>query len=625
MKAISQALKDSKVQGIDTEKLRADLKTFMEGPETVLQDYPLVEGKVSTRGKDREVQLAVKTLEEDQVKSIMERIKTVSPDKFSSDGSIVFPLPEVTALALVEKGAVAARMIEPSAGEPGKDVFGNVMPGLPGNDPDLKLLRGLEQHGSNITASLGGLLLIYATEKSFRGQVLDYRDAAVQVKISDDAMAAVCDLTVEISAGRPLTAEMVIKALSEAGVVKGIDKHEVEHACAIAKSQGICAARVLAFGEPSLPKSVPRIKWLVHELRCAGLRPGTKARPAPVKAGQELAEIYPGAEAALPGFDVRGTELPAENTVPLTVSHDASIKEVPRGDCLVLSAVFAGNVVYDGKELKISNVQNVQGDVGKTTGNIKFAGELRISGKVEGGYSVIGGGNVLIGGAAEQALISAGGKTVIAGGVKGAGKGVIRAHSIETAFVDTATLLAVEDIKVKSGCVACNIKTNGKLFISAETGKLIGGVCRARHGVNVQDLGSEKGRLAEISFGQDYLLKDQIDITEGKIGKIQAGLKQIEAKIAAAANNNAALNAARVEKVKLLKLLEQLKKKVFGLGGLNDQFEEHHDSEVRIRGKVYPGVVLESHGRYREIHQIRTGTVFYFDKETGQIKERAIE
>ncbi|MDR0878593.1 MAG: FapA family protein [Treponema sp.] len=624
MKAVSQALRDSKVQGIDMEKLKADIKTFMEGPETVLSDYPLAQGKAATRGKDREVQLTVTPFEEAEAKLILERIKTISPDKFSSDGAVVFPLPDITALALVEKGAVAARMVEPSAGEAGKDVFGNITPGLPGNDPDLKLFRGLAQHGADITASLGGLLLIHAAEKSFRGQVLDYRDAAVQVKISGDAMEAAVELTAEAGAGRPLTAETVIRALTEAGVVKGIDNSAAAAACAQAKSKGGSVVRALAFGELPQPRGAPRITWLLPELRSAALRPGTGARSVPVKAGQELAKIYPGPEEAVPGFDVKGTELPAENAVSLSVSHDDTVRETPRGDALILSAAFAGNLLYDGKDLKISNIQSVQGDVGKATGNISFSGELRISGKVESGYSVVGGGNVLIGGGAEQALVSAGGKVVITGGVKGAGKGVVRARgAIEAAFVDTATMLAVEDIKVKSGCVACNIKTNGKLIITGETGKLIGGVCRARHGVDAHDVGNEKGRVTEISFGQDYLIKDQIETAEGEIEKVHAALKQIEAKITGAVNNPAALNAARAEKVKLMKLLEQLKKKVFGLGGLNDKFEEHHESELRVRGTIYPGVVMESHGRYREIHQLHTAVIFYFDKETGQIKERS--
>jgi uncharacterized protein (DUF342 family) len=174
---------------------------------------------------------------------------------------------------------------------------------------------------------------------------------------------------------------------------------------------------------------------------------------------------------------------------------------------------------------------------------------------------------------------------------------------------------------VKAGCVRCNIKTNGRLFISGETGGLTGGVCKARRGVDAADIGSEKKGQTEISFGQDYLIKDQIEVCERDIEKIKAGLQQTEAKIKQSVNNPAALNAARAYKVKLMKLLEQINLKVFTL---REKFEEHHDSEVRVRGTVYPGVVLESHNRYFEVNRRRGGVVFYFDRGTGQIREKPL-
>ncbi|MDR0623405.1 MAG: FapA family protein [Treponema sp.] len=619
MKVISQALRDSKVQGFDAEKLKADIKAFMEGPELELRDYPLVQGKSPTRGADREVRLLVNLQEEGELKTILERLKTVPPGKLAAGGAVVFPMAEITAAALVEKGARAAQITGSSGGEPGKDVFGNVLPGLPGNDPELKLLRGLEQHGADITASISGLLLVNASEKSFRGQIVNYRDAQITVHVSEDAMEATVDLSPGMGAGSPLNSAAVIRALAAAGVVKGVSQAAVEAACRRAVTTGSCTGAVAARGEPPLAKNSLRVTWLVP---MAAPLPGGAPRAIPVTAGTAIADISPGLPEAQAGFDVNGAVLDPEQGITVIVNRDSSIKETPRGTGVRLMAARSGYLIYDGKDLKISSVQEVKGDAGKATGNINFSGELRISGRVEPGYSVTGGLNVLIGGVAEQALVSAGGKAVIAGGIRGAGKGVVRARrTIETAFAENATLLAVEDINVKNGCVRCNIKTNGKLIISGETGKLTGGVSRARLGVNVHDLGSAKGGQTEISFGQDYLIKDQIEVTEEKIGKVKTGLKQIDLKIKQAEKSPALLNAARAEKVKLLKFLEQLNLRVFTL---REKFEEHYESEVRVRGAVYPGVVLESHGRYYEVRQARSGAVFFFDRKTGRITEREI-
>jgi uncharacterized protein (DUF342 family) len=658
MKMIGRALRESGVQGIDMEKLKTDAKSFMEGKETELLNYPLVQGKSSTRGKDRELEIAIKFLEEAQAAPILERLGKAGV----GTGTRVIPgvtaleefsLAGVTGLALVEKDARIARMGPGAAGEPGRDVFGTVLPGLPGNDPELKFFQGVSQHGADITASQGGLLLVRAAERSFQAVIIEYRDGQALVTVSEDAMTAWGDLFAAAGAGNALTVETVMKALAAAGVVKGIDKGAVERAVRTANERGRYTGSILARGEPPLAKNIPHVRWLVP-IEWSGLLPtapagspegaktessvekavaavAAKAKIAelPVKiqtmqvnAGTPLAEIHPGDPEGRAGWDLRGAVLGPERGIAMPLSHDDSVTETPVGDGLRLGAARSGTLHYDGKDLKISSLKGIKEDVGKATGNINFPGELRIQGNVASGFSVMAGLNVLIGGRVESSLVSAGGKAVITGGIRGAGKGVVRARStIETAFVEEATLLAVDDIRVAKGCVRCNIKTNGKLLITEETGKLAGGVCRARRGVEVQELGSEKGNQTEVSFGQDYLVKDQIEMLEGELEKVNAVLKRIEGRIAAAEANPTVLNAARAEKLRGLKMREQLNMKLFTL---REKFEVHHESELRIRGPVHPGVVMESHGRYYEVNQRRTGVVFYFDRATGQIRERGL-
>jgi uncharacterized protein (DUF342 family) len=212
---------------------------------------------------------------------------------------------------------------------------------------------------------------------------------------------------------------------------------------------------------------------------------------------------------------------------------------------------------------------------------------------------------------------------VIAQGINGGGRGIVRArNSIEAAFAECATLLAVEDIKLRDRCAGCVVKTNGRLIITGESGKLAGGVCKSRGGVSAGELGANEAKRTEISFGQDYLIKDQIEAGEREIEKTNAALDTIELRIKKTLETGGpALQAAREEKVRLLKLREQLRLKVFTL---RERFEEHHDSEITIKGAVYPGVVMESHDRYYEISEKRSGVVFFFDRDSGCIRERPI-
>jgi uncharacterized protein (DUF342 family) len=640
MKAISSALRDSGIHGFDTEKLKADLKAFMEGPDLELKDYLLVEGKPSTRGKDREVELAVKLLDEPAAKPLLERLAAqgvwIAAQKSGQEEKPAFPLESATGFALVGKGAKVAQVSSSVEGEAGKDVFGQTTPALPGNDPELKLFSGLGLHGSDITATQEGLLLIKAAAGSFWAQVISFADAKVTVRISADAMEASADIQRELGAGIPLTRDLILKALANAGVVQGINSKAVEAALAAARGGNDgCTGWVLARGEPALAKGASLVKWHIDlgPLSPVAAEPATAVDTAPdaeaavirtvqITAGSAIAEILPGDDAGRPGFDVKGRVIPVEQGITQLISHDETVKEIPLGMGMRLSAACSGKLSYDGTNLQIISLQSLNSDVGPATGNVAFSGELRVAGKVLPGFQVMGGLDVFIGGSADAALVSAGGKAVIAGGIKGGGKGVVRArNAIETAFAEGATLLTVEDIKVKSGCVRCNIKTNGKLFITAGTGKLIGGVCRARHGVDSWNIGSEKGIRTEISFGQDYLIKDQIEAAERELEKTRIALAQADQKIKQAAGT-AVLDTIRPEKVRLLKLQKQLNLKIFTL---QEKFEEHHNSEIRVRGTVYPGVVMESHNRYYEVNQMRAAVIFYFDQAIGGIREKPLE
>jgi uncharacterized protein (DUF342 family) len=622
MKAISQAIKDSRVQGFDAEKLRAAIQAFMSGKDVELKGYVLAEGTPSTRGKDREVELSVSLLSEDEYKPILARLKA-RRDRFREEEGLAPE--EATAFAFVEKGAVIARVGASSEGEEGKDIFGNVIPGLPGNDPDLKLFRRLEQHGETITAARSGLIIIKTEERSFRAELIEYQDAKVAVHVSEDAMEASLDLVREAGAGLPLSVEYIRKVLSAQGIQKGADQEMIQKACALARTKGSCAGVVIARGKPPVAKGGVSIKWLVPvsppQLGDEG--ESRLGQTAQVKAGTVIAEVSGEEAEGQPGFDVKGNEIPASRGAALTLEHDDSIQESALEKGKRLMAARPGELSFDGRTLSISSLKEIEGDVGPSTGNVNFSGEVRVSGKVLPGFAIIGGLHVLVGGAAEAALISAGGRAVVAQGIKGGGKGVVRARTtIEAAFAEKATLMAVDDIKLKNGSIASRIKTNGKLSIIAGNGKLMGGVCQARRGIDAADIGTAKAARTEISFGQDYLIKDQIEVTEEEIFKVKEELAKTDEKIKAVLKIPPALDAARAEKIMLMNRLEQLNLKVFTL---REKFEEHHDSAIRIRGTIHPGVIIESHNRYYEVSQTRSGVMFYFDRESGHIKEKPLE
>ncbi len=631
LKAVAEAIKASGVRGFAADKVKADILAFFKGEEPALVDYVLFEGRAPTRGKDREIQPAVTPLGDQLRAELVERIAASPRAGLPADPSAYFPPKEATQAVFVEKDAIVASVTQPPPGTAGVDALGNALPGLPGNDPDIKPLAGLRMRGNEIRADYAGLMLVKREGDSFSAFVVPYRDSRIEVAVSEDGMSATLLLERGDGAGKTLGPEAVNQALSSAGVVRGIDAAAIADALSAAAGSGSAGPAVVARGEPPVAGGSFSVRWLVHLASGKGVtvKSDGKAdfknqdRFVAVAEGAPIVEIVKQGVDGRAGFDVTGKVLDPEKAAAVDIAHDDSVREEPIEGGVRLTAARMGEISFDGTLLKVNALHALKGNVDLSTGNINFPGEVRISGGVKPGFAVIGGGDVSIGEAAEAALVSAGGRVAVGQGVIGGGKGIVRARrGIDAGFVEQATLLAVEDIRVKNGCLQCQVKTNGKLRLVGEKGHLIGGVCRARFGIEAVNVGSERGTRTEISFGQDYLVKDQIESIEREIDKAKAALAELEKKMKAMEASGAKLDAARAEKVRLMKLMEKTGMKLFTL---REKFEEHNESEVRVRGSAFPGVVLESHGRYFEVKQKRAGVVFYFDRAVGRIQEKPLK
>jgi uncharacterized protein (DUF342 family) len=213
----------------------------------------------------------------------------------------------------------------------------------------------------------------------------------------------------------------------------------------------------------------------------------------------------------------------------------------------------------------------------------------------------------------------------IAQGVKGGGKAVIRAKKeIRLSFAEQATLLSVGDIHIKNACLRCQVKSNGKLVLETEKGNFVGGSARVKGGLDVMNLGGESGAKTHVSFGQDYLIKDQIESEEAEIEKVKAQIIKLDSAMHLFERGGQQVNLEKVrqEKLKLLKIIEKRSMRLFTL---REKFEEHCPSEIRVRGTVYPGTIIESHGRFFEVRKKSSKLVFFFNPEVGHIQEKPLD
>jgi uncharacterized protein (DUF342 family) len=451
------------------------------------------------------------------------------------------------------------------------------------------------------------------------------------VTLSTDAMTASVSLQAEAGLGSPLTVEGILTAIEQKGVVHGLDTKAVTDAIIAARSGQVVLRKPVAFGTPPRPAGSGKRVWLIGaDAPSEGAKPA--GGPFRVAAGTPLLRIEPASGKPVPGQDVLGKTVPAPEgpgapgSEDIGIEGDATVKEGPAADfpgALLYTAAVPGELRVEGRRLSITERLVVDGDVLQQAGGLRFAGAILVSGSVRRGAQLFAGGDAQIAGQIEAALVSSDGSISSQGGVRGERRGTLRAkRSITVGFAEQALLLAVEDIRVNGSCALCSVKTNGRLFVTGDKGALVGGICRARKGLDATTLGSSNGIKTEVSFGQDYLMADMIEAEEGEIEKLKLHIVQSDRAMAEAESSGSGLDQVRQDKVKLIKLLEKRSLRLFDL---REKYEEHFAaSEVRIRGTVYPGVILESHNRFFEVRSKRTNVSFAFDPQQGRIVERQL-
>jgi len=628
LKEVGRAIKTSGLKGLDLEKIKEDILSFYRSKDQELKDYILTEGTQPEGDGKVDVKCETAFLKEDEVEEIRSRLESQRREGLETPESLeVFPPSEITHMAPVQKEqAVAVLSIQ--KGENGKDVYGNSVPPGKGENPGYTLFENLTLHDNSVVSTVDGILDWAEKPEGVLMRCRPHRDAVIDIEVSDDGMSAYLSLAPPVGTGAPLDIDSVHAALEERKITAGIDEEAIRKACEAASAGEPEEKVLIASGSPPTHQGESRLAFDVEfsSGRGVSIRKDGRAdyknqdRITSVKKGTKIAHIMSPDIVPRDGWDIFGNTIKAQDAPPLNLQIGESIRqETDSEGTVTLYADRNGELMYDERSISVRNVHTVKGDVGPKTGNVKFSGTVEVTGSVTPGYAVFSGADVLIGENVEAGLVSADGAVRINQGVKGGGKAVLRAKKdVSATFLEQATVLAVEDVRIKNACLRCNIKTNGELVLLSEKGDLVGGVVRARKGVTAAHIGTEKGVRTHISFGQDYLIADRIELEEKEIHKLKEAIAKIDSSLRQyeKVNDRARLDYVRREKLKYLKMIEKRSIRLFNY---REKFEEHFPSTVVVRDTVYPGVVFESHGRFKEITAPQKGLKVSFDPVLGQI------
>ncbi|MBN1685426.1 MAG: DUF342 domain-containing protein [Spirochaetales bacterium] len=634
LKELGKALRASNIKGLNFDKLKTDILMFYRGPALSLEGYELAAGKMPESGGDQKLQWEIEFMPGPELEEIKTRPEGVPDNVFEGIASLEqYPIDIVENAALVGKETLIATVTDPQPGKNGVDVYGNSIPAPAGTATPLELHENCAKRDTKIYSEIDGILDKWDVETTSHIRVRPHSDARVTVCVAADGMSASVDLIQGTGYGKRLLVEDVKEALSAAGVVRGIDLEAVGAAVKAADEEGAVEQAVVAKGQE--PQAAGDAALIFHIDLASGkavtLRGDGRAdfknqdRFTTVETGTLIAEVATAETQLREGFDVNGNIIGASEAEDFTLEIGENVKqERDEQGRLKLIAKVSGELVYDGKSIDIVGVHVIKGDVGPATGNIRFSGPVHVTGNVLPGFFVVATGDIKIAAGVEAALASSEKSVHVSQGIIGGGKAAVRAReNITAGFAEHVILMAVQDITLKNACLQCTVKCNGKLTLAGEKGHLMGGETKARYGIEVTNLGSRNGVKTSVSFGQDYLIGDRIELEEKELEKLKETAVRTDLKIRQAEREGGVeeLKKGRARKLQLLKSIERRTERLFWL---REKFEQHFEGEVAVRGTAFPGVTLESHGRLFEVAREMGKVVFYFNREKGIIENRPL-
>ncbi len=629
LKALGSTLNASNVK-YSKDKVKKDIMNWYSSNEKYLASYLLAEGKPAETAPAQTLSINADEFDKKLAPQLLETIKKSGlPLSLSS----VFPCSAIVGLYAVAKDQRPLTLGPLLAGKPGMDVFGKIVPALETKKVDLKLFGSLELMGSNlISVKSAGILALAKENDRYFAACFPHADAEVQVQLSDDRLLAWISVFARLGLGKGLSASDINAALDKAGVKKGINQ-EVLQAIVSKASTGEAISRLeIAQGKAASGGSENQINYQIQFASGQKVRQRSDGsidfrnqdRYTTVSKDAVIAEMAPPTELPSPGFDVTGKELAPVVDPSLALIIGKGIKVSKREDGIsILVAEYDGELIREKNSISINPAFTIKGNVDTSTGNIKFPGAVSVTGDVMSGFSIVCGGEIKIGGSVEASLLSSESDILIQNGVKGAGKALLRSKkNVGAGFIELCTIMAVGDIHIKKALLRSKVKCNGKI-VSPDDAHIFGGEINVRSGLHVGNLGNQTGVRTKVFFGQDILVADQISVEEKEIVKIQNELVSINSSMINAQKNadKSLMQLLINRKVLLMKALEKRNLRLFTL---KERYEQHFDSEIVVKGTLWPGVVIESHGRLHEVSKPTKAVKIVFDTATGHIVESPI-
>ncbi len=422
----------------------------------------------------------------------------------------------------------------------------------------------------------------------------------IDIDISEDMMSvAVCLMPADDSDKDFFTVEDIIKALTENGVVAGVDQNEINR---MIKDKIYGQYIVVASGMPVREGSDGRYDFKFD--------PDPSGKPKllengsvdyfnlnlinSVEVGTLLAEYIPKDEGNK-GINVKGQVLYPKKVKDLPPLRGSGFSA---GDDNKYYAAIAGKVELNMGQLQVFPICTITSDVDLSTGNVDFKGDLEILGTIKAGMIVKATGNITVNKRIEAATVSAGKELLVRGGILGGGKAEISAvGNVFAQFIENANVSSGGSIQ-SDAIVNSNITAYKDVNIFGKNSTIVGGSLKANRRVRAKYLGSDACVKTVIEVGVDSrvnaTLKDlyeELDNEQKELEKVERAISLYKDRKSEDAKLYMQLVRTKIEKSATIQRLRSLYDQI------RNRVEIGKYAEVIVEKRVYPGVRLMIDGK----------------------------
>lgn len=236
--------------------------------------------------------------------------------------------------------------------------------------------------------------------------------------------------------------------------------------------------------------------------------------------GTKIATIYEPTEGE-GGYNVIGEPIPQKPGIPAKYSLGKGTKLSTDGNYIV--ADVDGNLTFRNGRFEVNEDLNISGDVGFSTGNIDFIGNVIIGGNIFEGFKVTSKKDITVHGMCTSADIKAGGNVTIKLGClqsKVNCKGSFTAN-----FCENSRIKSTGDVQSNS-FISCEVYTDGSI-IAGGKGIISGGSYTAIEDIKASVIGSNSYVKTDITVGSNAILTAEREKASVRLEKLEDALNQL--------------------------------------------------------------------------------------------------